>query len=311
MTIATVSAPIGSVLITGAAGFIGGSLAAHFASLGVRVFVDVQPGDAGSTRRWPLGDAALLRATGGAVPDAIVHAAGSGTVAKVAAQPVLELPANLAAWLAVLQFAQAHAPRARVVLLSSAALYGNAPPEPQRETDARAPVSLYGVAKAQAEQLAAYYAEQHGLAATAVRLFSVYGPGLRKQLLWDAMNKLVADHSAPARFFGTGRERRDWIHIDDVCRFMVALLARAPAAPFSVYNCAGSPATTGEVLAVLAREARSAAPEFSGEVRAGDPASLVADCRKAERDLAWRATVPWQQGAAAYAAWFLAAKGAA
>jgi UDP-glucose 4-epimerase len=301
----------GSVLVTGAAGFIGGRLAAHFRALGARVFVDVQPGDAGSTRRWPLGDAALLQATGGAVPDAIIHAAGSGTVAKVAAQPTLELPANLAAWLAVLQYAQAHAPKARVVLLSSAALYGNAPAQPQREGDARAPVSLYGVAKAQAEQLAAYYAHQQGLSATAVRLFSVYGPGLRKQLLWDAMTKFVAAGAgAPARFFGTGQERRDWVHIDDVCRFMAALLALPPTAPFAVYNCAGFAATTAEVLAVLASAAGAAPPQFTGQGRAGDPASLVADCSKAERDLQWRPTVPWAQGAASYAAWFLAARGA-
>jgi UDP-glucose 4-epimerase len=295
-----------TVLVTGAAGFIGGQLAAHFRAQGARVFVDVPRDDAGVTRRWPLGEAALLQATGGEVPDAIVHAAGSGTVGKVAAQPTLELPANLGAMLAVLQYAVAHAPRAQVVLLSSAALYGNAPPVPQHEADARAPVSLYGVAKAQAEQLAAYYAAQHGLAATAVRLFSVYGPGLRKQLLWDAMTRFAAA-TGPASFFGTGRELRDWVHIDDVCRFMSRLLERPPRPGFEVFNCGGSPATTGQVLAALAQAAGAEPPRFSGQVRAGDPACLVADCGKAARELGWRAAVPWAEGVAGYAQWFRAA----
>ena len=166
------------ILITGAAGFIGGSLAAHLRERGCEVFVDAMRNDSGFTTRWPLTVDALVQAAGGKAPDAIIHAAGSGTVAKVAANPVHELPANLAAYMAVLDYAQRHAANAHVVLLSSAALYGNAPPVPQREDDQRPPVSLYGIVKAQNEQLSAYYARQHGLTVTAVRLFSVYGRGL-------------------------------------------------------------------------------------------------------------------------------------
>ena len=291
------------VLVTGAAGFIGSRLAAHFEAQGSTVFVDAAPGDAGSTRRWPLSEATLLQATGRQTPDAIFHAAGSGTVAKVAAHPVAELPANLAAQLSVLEYARCHAPHARVVLLSSAARYGNAPAEPQREEDAREPVSLYGLVKAQGEQLAGYYAAQHGLATVAVRLFSVYGPGLRKQLLWDAMLKFAAGR---AEFFGTGIERRDWVHIDDVCRFASQLLA-APLGPdFEVFNCAGSPATTAEVLHRLAAMAGSAqAPRFNGITRVGDPTCLVADCSKAQRVLDWWPQIDWRDGIAEYARWFL------
>ena len=290
------------VLVTGAAGFIGGSLAAHFRARGAQVFVDVAHSDSCATRRWPLSEPALVHAMAGELPDVILHAAGSGTVAKVSAQPALELPANLGALLTVLQYAQHHAPSARVVLLSSAALYGNAPATPQRESDARAPVSLYGVAKAQAEQLAAYYAQQHGLHTTAVRLFSVYGPGLRKQLLWDAMVKFSHGHSI---FFGTGQEQRDWVHIDDVCSFMASLINTPLNPGFEVFNCAGSPATTAQVLAVLARASNAPAPAFSGQVRAGDPVSLVADCTKASHELGWRAAIGWAEGATSYAHWFL------
>ena len=290
------------LLVTGAAGFIGGSLAEHFRSRGAQVFVDVARADSGATRRWPLSEPALVQAMAGETPDVILHAAGSGTVGKVAAQPALELPANLGALLAVLQYAQHHAPEARVVLLSSAALYGNAPATPQRETDARAPVSLYGVAKSQAEQLAAYYASLHGLHTAAVRLFSVYGPGLRKQLLWDAMVKYSQGRS---EFFGTGQERRDWVHIDDVCSFMTCLVAAPPKTGLDIFNCAGSPATTAEVLSVLAQAANAPSPSFSGQARPGDPVSLVADCTKARRELGWCAAIDWAEGAKGYAQWFL------
>jgi len=290
-----------SVLVTGAAGFIGSALADHFRAKGVQVFVDAERGHSGSTTRWPLTESGLELAMGGQVPDVIFHAAGSGTVAKVAAHPTLELPANLGAFLAVLQYAWSKAPSTRLVLLSSAALYGNAPASPQSETENRQPVSLYGLAKSQAEQLAAFYADKMDLQVTAVRLFSVYGPRLRKQLLWDAMNKFALGEAV---FFGTGREQRDWVHIDDVCGFMDHLLARPALRSFDVYNCGGSPASTSEVLTAMAEIAGAPRPAFNGQTRPGDPACLVADCAKAAHELGWQSRIAWREGVAAYAKWY-------
>ena len=294
-----------AVLVTGARGFIGGRVLAHLRNAGLPTYAD----SPSVTARQALTLSGLRERLYGASVAAIVHAAGSGTVGQVAAAPERELPSNLAAALAVLEFARLDAPKTHVIVLSSAALYGNAPALPQAETEARAPVSLYGVAKAQVEQLAAHYTSQDGLAVTVVRLFSVYGQGLRKQLLWDAMNKFAAGGS---EFFGTGQEQRDWVHIDDVCRFMALLLEHpAPAGNLRTYNCAaGQSATTADVLTVLARAAAAAPPRFNGLVRVGDPTCLVADCSKAARELGWRAAVPWREGVAQYAAWF-AAQGAA
>jgi UDP-glucose 4-epimerase len=263
------------VLVTGAAGFFSGSLPEHFRSRGAQVLVDLARADSGATRRWPLREPALVQTMGGETPDLILHPADCGTVATVAAQPALELPADLGALLSVLHCAQHHAPAARQVVLSSAALYGNAPVTPQRGSEARAPVALCGAAMAQAEQLAAYYAQLHGLYTTAVRLFSVYGPGLPKRLLWDAMVEFSQGRSD---FFGTGQEQRDWVHIDDVCGFMVSLLAQPALNVFEVLNCAaGQAASTEQVLTKLANAAGAAPPQFNGQVRAGDPGSMVAD----------------------------------
>jgi UDP-glucose 4-epimerase len=288
------------VLITGASGFIGSRLAAHFRASGAQVFVDVA--ERTSAGRTTLSAHLLNHVTGGVAPDAIIHGAGSGTVGQVAADPANHLPNNLAATLAVLEFARATAPGARVVLLSSAAVYGNAKAEPQYETDSRPPVSLYGLSKVQAEQLLAHYASQFNIQSTCVRLFSVYGPGLRKQLLWDAMNKFAAGgHS----FFGTGQEQRDWVHVDDVCHFMSHLLTKPAAASFDVFNCGGQVASTSDVLSALATQAQAPAPQFNGQTRAGDPRCLVADCGKAQHLLDWRAQRHWQEGMAEYAHWFL------
>jgi UDP-glucose 4-epimerase len=291
------------LLITGASGFIGSRLAAHFTASGAHVCVDVA--ERTSAGRTTLSAHLLMQVTGGVPPDVIIHGAGSGTVGQVAADPASHLPNNLAACLAVLEFARASAPQARVVLLSSAAVYGSAPAEPQRESDSRAPVSLYGLSKVQAEQLFAHYASQFNIHTTSVRLFSVYGPGLRKQLLWDAMNKFAAGHQD---FFGTGQELRDWVHVDDVCQFMSHLLAKPAAAPFEVFNCGGQAATTADVLALLASQADAPPPQFNGHTRTGDPRCLVADCGKAERELHWRGRQTWQDGIAEYARWHLCSR---
>ncbi len=286
-----------TILITGAAGFIGSRIADHFRQAGHRVCVDAAPGAARST----LTAGALAALADGQAPDAIIHAAGSGTVGAVAADPATHLAGNLAALLAVLEYARALAPSTRVVLLSSAAVYGSAPARPQREDDARPPLSLYGLSKAQCEQVLGHYAAHYGIRTTAIRLFSVYGPGLRKQLLWDAMNKFAAGRRD---FFGTGQEMRDWVHVDDVGRFMRCLLARAPAAPFEVFNCGGQPATTAQVLARLAELAGAGAPVFNGQGRPGDPACMLADCARAAQALGWQAQVPWREGLQQYADWY-------
>lgn len=295
------------IFVTGAAGFIGSHVASFHTRLGHRVLTDVNQAQPRSAGHGPLGEAAILRSLGGERPDVIVHAAGSGTVAQVAADPAKCLPANLSSLLAVLEYARIHAPQAHIVLLSSAALYGNAPAFPQSESDAREPVSLYGVAKAQSEELAAFYGHQHGLASTSVRLFSVYGPGLRKQLLWDAMVKF---RYGPASFFGTGRELRDWVHIDDVVEFIAQLagiVTRSPlTAGLGAINCAsGRAASTAEVLGILASASGAAPPEFNGQTRPGDPPCLLADCSRALDLLGWKARIEWRTGVAAYAQWYL------
>lgn len=295
-----------SILVTGAAGFIGNRLAAHFESAGVRVVRD-----AGRTAmaggRACIDASSLERATEGTPPEVILHAAGSGTVSQVVSDPSRHMSANLAATLGVLEYARTCAPRAHVVLLSSAAVYGNARAEPLREGDSREPVSLYGLSKAQSEQVLAHYSRDFGLRTTSVRLFSVYGPGLRKQLLWDAMSK----YSQGQRdFFGTGQERRDWVHVDDVCCFMESLLTTPGNSGTAVFNCGGHAASTLEVLSHLAARAGSEAPRFSGRARAGDPVSLLADCSRAAAELGWKAQIGWKEGMSQYADWYAAERNA-
>jgi UDP-glucose 4-epimerase len=110
-----------------------------------------------------------------------------------------------------------------------------------------------------------------------VRLFSVYGVGLRKQLLWDACQKF---ESGRGIFDGTGEESRDWLHVEDAARLIYSVVERADASA-PVFN--GGTGTTTSVKAVVTELARSfgVTPAFTGRVAPGHPATYRADMTRA------------------------------
>jgi UDP-glucose 4-epimerase len=181
---------------------------------------------------------------------------------------------------------------ARIVLVSSAAVYGEA--EGQLvESRALAPVSVYGRHKAEAEAIVTTRPNS-----AIVRFFSIYGPGLKKQLLWDACHKLRAG----GIFGGTGEERRDFVHVDDA----VALLDLAAGAPDDLIVNGGTGVATSVASAVdrLRTALGVGSPaRFSGDTRPGDPPSLVADTARAD-SLGWRPQIDVQRGILEYARWF-------
>src|SRR6185312_5873943 len=126
-------------------------------------------------------------------------------------------------------FLRCYCPQATLVVPSSAAVYGAVRQIPINESGPRNPISPYGVHKKIAEDLCYSYARHFGARIALVRFFSVYGAGLRKQLLWDACNKLVV---GDGRFGGHGNEVRDWLHIEDAARLLIAAAQHAaPTCP--------------------------------------------------------------------------------
>jgi UDP-glucose 4-epimerase len=256
-----------------------------------------------SAERWgAIGVETLAELAGelGAM-DAIVHCAGGSSVGPSLKDPQADFERTVLSTLRVLEFMREHAPGARLVFLSSAAVYGAANIEPLHEDLPKRPISPYGAHKALAEDLIAHWAQQFGLHATVLRLFSVYGAGLRKQLLWELSRRALAGED-PLTLFGTGEERRDFIAIDDA----VSLIARAtdPAAsPPPVINGGTGRGTSVRELAqaLLSSLGARAALRFTGEAKAGDPVTMVADMRRANA-FGFSPSVTLDQGLADYAA---------
>ena len=296
------------VLVTGAAGFLGRHVARHFAARGDDV-VGIGHGawserDASTwgVRRWHAVDvepASLLAHAG--EPDIVVHCAGGSAVGASFHDPYADFQRTVATTAAILDFIRVRAPRARLVYPSSAAVYGVAERIPIAETDRLAPISPYGAHKLAAEALCASFARDFGLSVAIVRFFSLYGPHLRKQLLWDACEKLRV---GAVEFSGTGAELRDWLHGEDAARLLsVAADEASPACPIA-NGATGIGVAIRDVVGELAALfADRAAPRFTASARSGDPQAYVATTSVAA---AWgfAPTIDWTSGVRGYADWY-------
>lgn len=295
-------------VVTGAYGFIGRHVAQLLAArghavigLGHGVWTQSEWQDWGLTE-WHTVDITLdTLVTYAGRPQAIIHCAGSGSVVFSTTHPHQDYQRTVDTIAAVLEFVRLHAPDAAVVYPSSAAVYGRATQMPISELARAQPISPYGVHKRVAELLCSMYAQHFAVHASVVRLFSVYGSGLRKQLLWDACNRI---RRGDTTFFGTGEERRDWLHVTDAAALLCeAGRHAAPACPL-VNGGTGTGATVREVATeLLAALGSREVPTFSGVQREGDPPVYVADGQRA-REWGWQPQVSWQEGVRQYAQWF-------
>jgi dTDP-L-rhamnose 4-epimerase len=161
------------------------------------------------------------------------------------------------------------------------------------------PRNAYAASKVAQEHYAAAWARQAGAAVVALRYHNVYGPGMPRDTPYSGVAALFRsslERGEPPRVFEDGRQRRDFVHVDDVARAnTVAIGAVCEAAPgsFAPYNVAsGHPVTIAEVAALVASgAARSIDPVVTGEYRLGDVRHVVASPVRAESELGFRAEV--------------------
>lgn len=274
--------------VTGAAGFIGRHLCLELSRKGWRVAgLDFSSWAPGEIQRWGLNgwmSAAVsvealdsLSQTHGE-PQAIFHCAGGSSVSFSLDQPRLDFEQTVVSAADVLEFARQRAGRVAVVYPSSAAVYGRASNAPLNEDMSVLPVSPYGVHKLMVEQMCRFFASQWELPVAIIRLFSVFGDGLKKQLLWDACTKAASGNFV---FSGTGEEVRDWLHVSDAVALLALAAAKASPECPRINGGTGIGRTVGQLLKSFGQLwTPPQFPEFTGSRRLGDPDAYVADVTK-------------------------------
>ena len=264
------------VMIIGAAGFIGCHLA-EFLTGTVELFTaDVvsmdYPNHVVTAQDSPDFGAIFADIR----PDICINCAGAANVGLSFQDPANDFDLNVVLVHRLLEAIRVHSPDTRFINLSSAAVYGNPQTVPIVEDSPFAPISPYGCHKMAAESLCREYAVCFGLKTQALRVFSVFGPGLRKQLFWDIFQKSrKADQIICP---GTGDETRDFIYIADMARAIGACMSSAPF-DGGVINVANGEGVTirRAVASLLSGLEWKGELLFNGVVRDGDPLYWTAD----------------------------------
>jgi len=234
-------------------------------------------------------------------PSACLHAAGRASVASSVADPDSDFAESVLVTQHLLSDLRGNAPFCRTVLLSSAAVYGQPEDLPVKETAPAHPISPYGYHKRICELLLEQAFRLFGQPTASARIFSAYGPGLRRQVLWEIAAQYAGKNRADLK--GTGRESRDFIHATDVARALRLIVEKSPCMG-EAYNVAGGVETTVSEAAETIRQffPGASAPEFEGRKSVGDPERWVADCSLIG-GIGFRPSLTLEQGLEGLAAW--------
>jgi len=282
-------------LVTGGCGFIGSHLAEALIGAGhrIRVLDDLSTGQRDhlpKSAELLVGDVRDTAAVGRALAnvDGCFHLAAVVAIERGEKEWRHAHEVNLAGALNVFR----QASRARegnpvpVVYASSAAVYGDARELPVDEESPVRPISAYGADKAACELHAAVMAHGRRMSLTGLRFFNVYGPRQDPSSMYSGVVSVFRERllqGAALDIFGDGRQTRDFIHVADVTKFLVAAM-RSPVDGSAVYNvCTGNALSILELAEVLGqclgkKPVLRFGPERSGDIRhsVGDPARAIA-----------------------------------
>ncbi len=211
-------------------------------------------------------------------PDIVINCAGQANVPNSVEHPEGDLQENTVLVHKIL-FAMKQCGMAsrRFIQLSSAAVYGNPDILPVKESSKCKPLSPYALHKKMSEDICEFFNNTYGFNIITLRIFSVYGPGLRKQIFWDLYQKVKK--TGKMEMWGTGDESRDYIYIDDLTE-VIYLAATVSNLDSYIWNVASGKEVYIKDIADKYAEVLGVSKDrisFNGIVREGDPLNWCAD----------------------------------
>ena len=317
-----------SVLVTGAAGFVGSHLARALLSRGERVigvdnlspFYDpalkerrlawIAALGKGSFdfHRLDLTDAAAIaHLVGTGEVDRVVHLGAQAGVRWSLEAPFAYTESNVTGHLSLLEAVRRAKGHVRhVVYASSSSVYGSRTNGPFHESDrVDQPTSLYAATKIADELMSGLYSRLFDLPVTGLRLFSVYGPWGRPDMAYWLFTKAIVERR-PIELFNEGRMERDFTYIDDIVAGITAVLDMpAAAGEHRLYNLGNSrPEPLMKLVATLERLLDTEAIKVLKPMQSVDVPSTYADISAIQRDFNWAPATDLETGLARFVEWW-------
>ena len=332
----------GSVLVTGAAGFIGAAVVQLLLARGDRVvgldnlnaYYDpalkrarlqrleaaAQPGQFRFVELDVADAGALAILVAAETTDRVIHLAAQAGVRYSIENPAVYIQSNLVGFGAILEACR-HQGVAHLVYASSSSVYGGNRQMPFSEQHAvNHPVSLYAATKKANELMAHTYSHLYGLPATGLRFFTVYGPWGRPDMAPMLFARAILA-GEPIKVFNQGRMQRDFTYIDDIAEGVIRCLDKPASAdpdfdplhpnpataavPHRLFNIGNSkPIELLRFIEVLEQALGREAIRDLQPMQPGDVPATAADTSALEAWVGFRPTTPIELGVAQFARWY-------
>lgn len=319
-----------TVLVTGAAGFIGYHAALRLLSQGERVvgIDNMNPYYSPTLKddrlrglldhqnftfhQIDIADRiAMDEAMAGLKLTSIIHLAAQAGVRHSLKNPFAYVEANLVGHMVILEIARHQDGLEHLIYASSSSVYGGNSKIPFSEDDpVDHPVSLYAATKKSDELISRSYSHLYGIPQTGLRFFTVYGPWGRPDMaLWLFTEAILAGR--PIRVFNHGDMRRDFTYVDDIVTGVLAARDRPPkidaasGPPHRIYNIGNNhPEQLLRFIEVIENSLGKKAERILEPMQPGDVKETYADLTAIRRDLGFQPTTTIDDGIPRFTSWY-------
>lgn len=237
--------------------------------------------------------------------DYCINASGAANVGQSFITTNLDFKLNTHNVLLILESLRLDNSTCKFINLSSAAVYGNPQLLPIVESAILKPISPYGFHKLYSELICKEYYELFGISTVNLRLFSVYGEGLKKQIFWDLHNKVKNSNNGIIHVLGNPNDSRDFLYISDVLEAILLVINNLEFNGESINVASGTQTFIGDAVKYFVDlYDKSLDVEFDNSSVKGNPNNWEADITRLV-NIGFRRKVDFKAGLNNYFNWVI------
>lgn len=190
----------------------------------------------------------------------------------------------------------------KLIYISSVAVYGDKYKKKIKEQFITSPISLYAKSKLKCENVCKKYFKKYNFSILILRVSSLYGIGLKKQIIHDAIQKIINKKNV---FFGTGEEVRNFLHIRDFINLIEKIIQK-DFQEINIYNCGGKDNfRIKDVLSKISKILnKKIKPNFNKKYKSYNPRILRIETKKIKKHFDWKPKINFTTGLKDYYLWY-------